>query len=354
MHAIPCVLMRGGTSKGPFFLASDLPDNEDARDELLLQLMGSGNELEIDGIGGGYPQTSKVAIVGPSSTEGVDVDYLFVQVMVEQRRVDVSPNCGNMLSAVGPFAIEKGLVTPSGDTTCIRIRNVNTNTLIDATVQTPNGQVRYDGDAAIDGVPGTAAPIHLTFLNAVGARTGKLYPTGQSRDTFDGVEVSCVDAAMPMVLIHASALGKRGDETPAELDDDKAFMARLERIRRQAGLAMGFGDVSDKVIPKPVLISEGDAHAPLTVRYFMPHRCHRALAITGAVGLAIACSNGESLIRDLIDPKTLKGEMDIAHPSGRLSVAMTPDASGQAPICSLLRTARRLFSGDVFVPDAND
>ncbi|WP_110654805.1 4-oxalomesaconate tautomerase [Salinicola halimionae] len=349
MQAIPCVLMRGGTSKGPVFLGSDLPQDPTARNELLLALMGSGNELEVDGIGGGYPQTSKVAIVSPSDVPGVDVDYLFVQVLVEQRRVDTSPNCGNMLSAVGPFAIEQGLVDVKGDVTRLTIRNLNTDTLIDADIQTPDGKVTYVGDTAIDGVPGTAAPVLLEFHNVVGAKTGKLYPTGQARDVIDGVEVTCIDAAMPMVLIRAADLGKRGDESPAELDADSTLMHRLESIRLQAGQAMGFGDVVERVIPKPVLISEPDAGGALRVRYFMPHRCHRALAITGAVGLAIASMEGSGITAGIAQAP--EGLLEFEHPSGQLGVMTRWPADQTWPSCSLVRTARRLFSGSVYAPE---
>ncbi|MCM2131269.1 4-oxalomesaconate tautomerase [Larsenimonas rhizosphaerae] len=353
MKSIPCVLMRGGTSKGPLFLGSDLPEDEHLRDEMLLALMGSGNELEVDGIGGGYPQTSKVAIVSPSSEPGIDVDYLFVQVMVEQRRVDTSPNCGNMLSAVGPFAIEQGLVTASGDTTRVTIRNVNTQSIIDADIQTPNGQVTYAGDTRIDGVPGSAAPVLLSFRNVVGAKTGALYPTGQARDIIDGIEVTCVDAAMPMVLIRAADLGKRGDETPEELDADRELLKTLESLRLKAGHAMGLGDVSNKVIPKPVLIS-APREGTLQVRYFMPSRCHRALAITGAVGLAIACADATGITKGLSAAPKDNGLMDFEHPSGALSVISHWTEGEQWPSCSLVRTARRLFSGTVFVPDETE
>ncbi|WIX32246.1 4-oxalomesaconate tautomerase [Salinicola sp. JS01] len=351
MRAIPCVLMRGGTSKGPVFLGHDLPSDPAERDELLLTLMGSGNELEVDGIGGGYPQTSKVAIVTPSAEPGVDVDYLFVQVMVEQRRVDTSPNCGNMLSAVGPFAIEQGLVAATADVTRLTIRNLNTGSLIDAEICTPGGQVSYVGDTHIDGVPGSAAPVLLEFRNVVGAKTGKLYPTGKPVDTIDGIEVSCIDAAMPMVLMRAADLGKCGDETPQALDGDSELLERLESIRLQAGAAMGLGDVRERVIPKPVLISAPAAGGTLCVRYFMPQRCHRALAITGAVGLAVACADGQSLVRDLAGAPGANGLLEFEHPSGKLGViARWP--TGQAwPSCSLIRTARRLFSGNVYVPE---
>src|SRR5580693_6254071 len=292
---IPCVLMRGGTSRGPYFLASDLPSDPDARDEVLLAVMGSGHWLEIDGIGGGNPLTSKVAIVAPSRQRGADVDYLFAQVIVDERVVDTSPNCGNMLAGVGPFAIEAGLVPASDGTTLVRIHNVNTGKLIEARIATPEGHVTYDGDAAIDGVPGTAAPVYLSFLDAAGSKTGALLPTGAPIDRCGDVEVSCVDAAMPVVIVRARDLGKTARETPAELHADRAFMARLEQLRVEAGARMGIADAADRVIPKPVLVAPPARGGTLAARYFMPHECHNALATTGAVALATACATPGTL-----------------------------------------------------------
>src|SRR6266852_2918842 len=227
---IPCVLMRGGTSRGPYFLASDLPADTAARDDVLLQVMGSGHELQVDGIGGGHPLTSKVAIVSPSHVPGADVDYLFAQVNVRERLVDISPNCGNMLAGVGPFALEAGLVTAGRDTSTVHIYNVNTKKLIEARVETPGGHVRYDGEVAIDGVPGTAAPIHLAFLDAAGAKTGKLFPTGNPKDIVGGVAMSLVDAAMPIMAVKAADLGRSGYESPVEFDANQDFMHRLEML----------------------------------------------------------------------------------------------------------------------------
>ncbi|AZD29082.1 4-oxalomesaconate tautomerase [Pseudomonas chlororaphis] len=351
MQRIPCVLMRGGTSKGPVFLAWDLPVSIEQRDELLLDLMGSGHELEIDGIGGGSPQTSKVAIVSPSLHPEADVDYLFVQVMVSQRRVDTAPNCGNMLCAVGPFAVEQGLVKATGEQTQVRIRNLNTGTFVHSLVQTPAGKVSYEGDTAIDGVPGTAAPVQLTFLDAAGSKTGKLFPTGNTQDLIDGVPVTCIDMAMPMLIVEAGQLGKRGDESPAELDADKDFLARLEALRLQAGLAMGLGDVSDKVIPKPVLVSPAKAGGTLQVRYFMPHSCHRALAITGSIGLATACVSAGSVAAELLGGATQLKQVRLEHPSGGIDVVLSYTGNqGETIRASVVRTARRLFSGFVYAP----
>ncbi|MDR0279104.1 MAG: 4-oxalomesaconate tautomerase [Paucimonas sp.] len=351
MQRIPCVLMRGGTSKGPVFHAWDLPSNVVERDEVLLNIMGSGHELEIDGIGGGSPQTSKVAIVSPSLHADADVDYLFVQVMVAQRRVDTAPNCGNMLCAVGPFAIEQGLVKAQEGHTLVRIRNLNTNTFVNSRVDTPGGIVRYEGQTAIDGVPGTAAPIHLTFLNAIGSKTGKLFPTGKARDVIDGIPVTCIDMAMPMMIVEANQLGVTGSESPAQLDADTVLLEKLEALRIKAGRAMGLGDVSSMVIPKPVLISPPRFDGTLQVRYFMPHNCHRALAITGAVGLATACvSPGTVAAGVLGDDTAALTQIRLEHPSGAIDIALSRNEEGGPLQASVVRTARRLFSGFVYAP----
>ncbi|MFD1625171.1 4-oxalomesaconate tautomerase [Azospirillum griseum] len=347
---IPCVMMRGGTSRGPFFLASDLPADPAARDALLLSVMGAGHDLEIDGIGGGNPLTSKVAIIGPPSVTGADVDYLFAQVKVRERVVDTSPNCGNMLAAVGPFAIEAGLVAASDGVTVLRIHNVNTRKLIEARVQTPGGHVTYEGDATIDGVPGTAAPIHLTFLDAAGANTGRLLPTGQPMETINGVAVSCLDAAIPVMMVRAADLGKTGAEPADSYRLDRAFMSRLEGLRLEAGRRMGFANTGDLVIPKPVLLAPATRGGTLSVRYFMPHDCHKALAITGSVAIATACATPGTLAASMIGALGLPADVTLEHPSGRLTVRLDGTATPQAAV---QRTARRLFEGAVFArPDA--
>lgn len=348
--SIPCVLMRGGTSRGPFFLASDLPANPVERDQILLSVMGSGHPLQIDGIGGGNPVTSKVAIVGPGSIPGADVDYLFAQVRVDEQIVDTSPNCGNMLAAVGPFAIEAGLVAPRGDTTLVRIHNVNTGKLIEADVPTPNGAVSYLGDAAIDGVPGAAAPIALTFMDAAGARTGRLFPTGMPTDVIDGIDVTCIDCAMPMILLNAEAMGVTGYETAAELNANAALLNRLETLRIRAGEMMGMGDVRRQVTPKPVLLSKPRNGGSLNVRYFMPHECHPSLATTGAVGISTACISAGTVAAKLIGLKTTPITLSLEHPSGHLDVRLQP-RDGKI-VAGILRTARRLFEGKVFAKPA--
>ncbi len=348
---IPCVLMRGGTSRGPFFLATDLPSDVAERDQLLISALGAGHELQIDGIGGGSPLTSKVAVVGPSTRPDADVDYLFAQVKVAECAVDTSPNCGNMLSAVAPFAIEQGLVRARHGQTTVRIYNVNTGKLIAATVQTPEGAVTYEGATIIDGVPGGAAPIHLTFIDAAGSKTGHLLPTGGTIDVVENVPVTCIDAATPLVIIRADDLGKTGLEQPSELDADRPFMTRLEAVRRTAAIRMGLPP--DLVIPKPVLIAPAVHGGTICARYFMPHACHRAFAVTGAVALATACAIPGSVARALVG-KEPSGTVKIEHPSGQLELELFWAEGAEAPTVSVVRTARRIFEGAVFarVPEA--
>lgn len=345
---IPCVIMRGGTSRGPFFLQSDLPADPALRDALLLSAMGAGHELGIDGIGGGNPLTSKVAIIGPATMPGADVDYLFAQVCVPDGVVDTSANCGNMLAAVGPFAIEAGLVPAAQGTTRVRIHNVNTGKRIEAVVATPGGMVTYDGDARIDGVPGTAAPVELAFPDAAGARTGRLLPTGHALETINGVQVTCLDAAMPVMIARAADFGFTGHEN-ASAFADAAFRTRLETMRRDAGWRMGLGDVSALVVPKPVLIAPA-AGATLAARYFMPHECHRALAVTGAVALATACATPGTLAVAVAVAGRVAGNgtVTFAHPSGQIAVTLAP-----GPEARVQRTARRIFEGAVFARQAH-
>lgn len=351
---IPCVLMRGGTSRGPFFLATDLPDEVAARDRVLLAAMGSPHPLQVDGIGGGSTLTSKVAIVSRSARPGADVDYLFAQVSVDRAIVDTSPNCGNMLSGVGPFAIEAGLVRAGDPETTVRIYNVNTESVVEAVVQTPGGEVTYEGAVTIDGAPGTAAPVRLCFLDAAGSVTGSLLPTGRTRDVIDGVPVSCVDNAMPMVILAAGSVGKTGYETPGELDADRATMARLERLRREAGRLMGLGDVADRVVPKLCLVAPPREGGSIASRYFTPLACHKSHAVTGAICLATACAMPGSVAAEQARPTSgARRLVQIEHPAGRIEVEIEVSGSPDHPAverAALLRTARRLFDGHVLVP----
>jgi len=346
---IPCVMMRGGTSKGPFFLSRDLPADPVERDRLLLEIMGSGHPLQIDGIGGGNSLTSKVAIVGPSSRPEADVDYLFAQVKVLERSVDTAPNCGNMLSAVGPFAIEAGLVQPTGDETVIKVHNVNTGKIIDARMQTPGGAIAYQGEAAIDGVPGKAAPVYLAFRDAIGAKTGRLLPSGKATDVILGLEVTLLDGATPVVIITAGDMGYSGSEPAAVFDADTDFMARLEEIRREAGRLMGMGDVSQSVLPKPVLISAPANGGDLAVRYFTPANCHTALATTGAVSLGLAATIPTSLVGQRFPELSLPATLAFEHPTGELRVRVEKAMGDNSPTVSVMRTTRRLFEGAALV-----
>jgi len=353
---IKCVMMRGGTSRGAFFLASDLPANTQARDKALLSIMGSGHPLQIDGIGGGNPVTSKVAIISPASVVGADVDYLFAQIRNDKAIVDLSANCGNMLAAVGPFAIEAGLVRPSSPQTLVRIHNVNTGQRIEAEVPVQDNKVCYQGDSAIDGVPGTGAPIYLTFFDSVNGHHSNhnLFPTSSPLDKIDGMDVTCINGAMPMVLMAAADLGLSGYETVEALNQDKPLLQKMEHIRLEAGKIMGFGDVRDKVVPKPVLLSQGERGATLTARYFMPQSCHPSLATTGAVGIATACTEPGTLAARIAGCKPVPGDIVIAHPSGKIlvSIRLRHSEGKTNRMVSISRTARRLFEGFAFArPD---
>ena len=354
--AIPCLLMRGGTSKGPYFNAGDLPAEVAARDRVLLAVMGSPDLRQIDGLGGADTLTSKVAIVSKSAREGVDVDYLFAQVDIGRAIVDTSPSCGNMLSGVGPYAIETGLVEAQAGTTAVVIYDVNTSSRIEAVIQTPGGSVTYAGDAAIDGVPGTAAPVVLNFLDAVGAKTGVMLPTGHLIEVIDGIEVTCLDVCMPMVLMRAADLGLEGTEGRAAIDGNTALLARIEAIRLQAGLRMGFGDVSGMVIPKVGLLSPPRGTGAITSRYLTPHKLHAAHAVTGAVCVATACLLEGSVAYDMaVRPGGNPCTIWIEHPSGMVDVRMQIAGAGpalQVIRAGILRTARPIMQGQVFVPEA--
>lgn len=352
--AIPCIQMRGGTSKGPYFVTTDLPSDAATRDKVLLAVMGSPDARQIDGLGGADTLTSKVAMVQPSQREGVDVDYLFAQVSVTESFVDTSPSCGNILAGVGPFAIERGMVQPTGDETSITIYNINTDSRIEAVVRTDADGVVYDGDCEIAGVPGTAAPVRLNFMDIVGSKTGKLLPTGNLTEEINGVLVTLLDVAVPMMIFRAADLGKTGYETPAELNADTAFFERMEAMRKVAGERMGLGDVTGKVIPKVAMLAEprGDGH--IAARYFVPNKAHAAFAVTG--GLCVStCAVLEGSVSDGL-AKRPEGDdrvVLIEHPTGLLDVALkTKGAGADLEVISggAIRTARKLMAGDVFVP----
>jgi len=351
---IPAFLYRGGTSKGPLILARDLPADRKTLDAVLLAAMGSPHKRQVDGIGGAETLTSKIAIVSKSARPGHDVDYLFVQVNPESDIVDYSSNCGNMLSAVGPFAIEMGLVPARDPETRVAIYNINTESTIEVLLQTPAGEVTYDGDAAIDGVPGTAAPVKQNFAGTVGSKTRKLLPTGKTSEEIDGIEVTCIDVAVPMVIVPAAAVGKTGYESKAELDPDAALIARLEKIRIEAGRRMGLGDCSALVIPKPVLVAPPKAGGTIASRDFVPFNCHATYSVTGSMALSAACLlQGTVAHRVAALGQGARRVVRIEHPGGVIDVetlARMEDGALVLEEANLLRTCRKLFEGQICIP----
>jgi 4-oxalomesaconate tautomerase len=354
-RAIPCILMRGGTSKGPYFMQDDLPQDVKTRDAVLLAAMGSPDPLQINGIGGAKAVTSKVAIISASPLEGVDVDYLFAQVSLDQQIVDTSPSCGNILSGVGPFALDEGLVEAQDGETIVRIRNVNTNSRIDALVKTPNKIVQYEGDVSIDGVPGTAAPIMLRFMGVDGSKTGSILPTGKPIEIINGIKVTCMDVAMPMVMMRAIDLGLEGNETQDQLDNMPDLIQRIEEIRLEAGKRMGLGDVTHKVVPKIGILSQPRNGGSITSRYFMPQTCHPTHAVTGAQCVAVCAVMKETVADGLSHVQRTEVEnIIIEHPSGQIEVELSVtgyDATMKFNYAGILRTARRLFQGAILIPE---
>jgi 4-oxalomesaconate tautomerase len=351
---IPCMMMRGGTSKGAYFLKDDLPSDVALRDRVLLAAMGSPDPRQIDGAGGAHPLTSKVAIVSRSSRRDADIDYLFAQVVVNEARVDVSPTCGNILAGVAPFAVERGLVPADGNSTRVRIFMVNTESLCEARIATEAGAARYDGDARISGVPGESAPVLLTFLDTAGSSCGALLPTGNAFDTIDGVAVTCIDNGMPVVIIAARDLDRTGYESCDALNADTALKARIESIRLQSGVLMNLGDVTRKVVPKMTLVAPARESGSICSRTFIPHVCHEAIGVLGAVSVATACVlPGTAAARCAAVPDGDRKLVSVEHPTGEFSVELdtrkTPTGI-EVRSAALLRTTRALFDGDILVP----
>ncbi len=341
--------MRGGTSKGGYFLAGELPADAGARDALLLSVMGSPDPRQIDGMGGADPLTSKVAVVKPSERDGVDVDYLFLQVFVDRPVVTDAQNCGNILAGVGPFAIERGLVPPRGGETPVAIYMENTGQIAIARVPTPGGRVAYDGDARIDGVPGTAAPIPIAFRDTAGSSCGALLPTGNASDIIDGVEVTMIDNGMPCVVLRAADMGISGEETPADLEANAALREKLEAIRLKAGPLMNLGDVSEKSVPKMTMVSAPRQGGAISTRTFIPHRCHKSIGVLGAVSVATACLTEGAVGHDLaVIPEGRTKALSIEHPTGEMTVIGHIEDDGTVGRTEVLRTARKLFDGTVF------
>jgi 4-oxalomesaconate tautomerase len=343
---IRCMWMRGGTSKGGYFLAADLPADPAARDDLLLRIMGSPDPRQIDGMGGADPLTSKVAVVKPSARSGVDVDYLFLQVFVDEPIVTDAQNCGNILAGVGPFAIERGIVPARDGETPVTIFMENTGQIAVARVPTPGGRVTYAGAARIDGVPGTAAAIAIEFRDTAGSSCGALLPTGKPLDVILGTAVTLIDNGMPCVILRAADFGLRGTETPAELEADADLRARLEAIRLEAGPMMNLGDVATKSVPKMTLVAPPQAGGAILTRTFIPHRCHKTIGVLGAVTVATACMVSGSVAQGLAEvPDGLRKALSVEHPSGEMTVIAHLGSSGAVARSEVLRTARKLMDG---------
>ena len=347
MAAIPCSLIRGGTSRGAYFRADDLPGDPAERNALLVRIMGGPDALQVDGIGGGHPLTSKVAVICPSTHARADVDYLFLQVDPARQTVSDAQNCGNLLAGVGVFAIERGLVAAEDRETAVCVHMVNSGALCQLVLRTPDGRVQVSGDTAIDGVPGTGAPIVCNYLDIAGSSCGALLPTGNAVDEIDGVRATCVDNGMPVVVLRSADLQVEGTESPEVLEANAPLRERLESIRLQAGVRMGLGDVAAKSVPKMCLVSPPRHGGLVATRTFIPHVCHRSIGVLGAVSVATACLLPGSPAAGLAqlpagDPKTL----DVEHPSGSFQVRMRLGPDGSVVEAGVVRTARLLFSGE--------
>ncbi|MEM9630729.1 MAG: 4-oxalomesaconate tautomerase [Pseudomonadota bacterium] len=347
LSGVFCLWMRGGTSKGACFRAADLPEDEETRNALLLSIMGSPAPLQIDGIGGGDPLTSKVAILSPSLRPDADIDYLFLQVYVDQPLVVDTQGCGNILAAVGPAAIELGLYPATDTETTLRIHMVNTGETATARVNTPGGEVSYEGSASIDGVPGNHAPIPLTFDNLAGSICGSLLPTGNAGDRIEGIECTLIDNGMPCVIVQAEGLGISGAENREDLDSNTDLKTRLEAVRLIAGRMMGLGDVSKKSVPKVILVSPPQRGGVISTRSFIPHRCHASIGVFAAISVATAC-HLEGTPANLVARLPAREAFGVEHPSGTTDVLLTLREDRSIASAGILRTARKLMSGHVF------
>jgi 4-oxalomesaconate tautomerase len=353
---IRCMLMRGGTSKGAYFLAEDLPSDPATRDRVLLAAMGSPDPRQIDGVGGAHPLTSKVAIISRAKEAGIDIDFLFAQVVVDKAQVDTAQNCGNILAGTAPFAIERGLIKASDPVTKVVVRTVNTGTVAELLIETPKGRVNYEGNARIDGVPGTHAPIPINFLDAAGSVCGSLLPTGNVVDEIDGVKATLIDNGMPVVVLKAETLGKTGYETPKELMADTDFRARLETIRLKVGTLMKLGDVKEKIIPKMCLVAAPRAGGAICTRSFIPHQAHEAIGVFAAVSVGTAAVLPGSPAHEVAKlPAGKIKTLSVEHPTGEFTVRLELAGTEEKPVvkrAGLLRTARLLFDGQIFVPES--
>lgn len=376
--AVPCWFFRGGTSRGPFFRAGDLPAGTAGRDAVLLAVMGSPDPRQIDGLGGAHPLTSKAGIVDRGHRDGIDLDFLFCQLQPDSDTVDTTPNCGNMLAAVVPFAVESGLLTPEGDTTTARVLTLNTGLTAEITVRTPLGEdgrryVAYGGDTRIDGVPGSAGPVVINFLDTAGSVCASLLPTGRVRDRVEvagvgPVDVTCIDNGQPLVIVEAAALGRRGYESAADLNADDQLKARVEDLRLTCGELMGLGDVTAKNYPKMTLVAPPAHGGTITTRSFIPRVCHESIGVLAAVTAAAACvlegtvahrvaggggANGDGSRPTGPGSRPTEITVSVEHPSGEFSVqlGLDPADPGRVTKSALLRTARLIMAGAAMVPN---
>jgi len=351
LFSIPYMLIRGGSSKGIYFDKKDLPEDIKLRDEIILSLVGR-DLRQIDGLGGANPLTSKVAIVSKSQTKDCDVDFLFIQVVVGENRVDSSPNCGNILAGVGAFAIERNFVKVTSDETIVKVNMINSNNICELILQTPNGKISYVGNAKIDGVSGTSAPIICNYMDVAGSVCGSLFPTGNKKDVIDGINITCIDNGMPVVLIDASELGKTGYETCEELSNDQIFRSKLESIRLKVGPLMNLGDVTNKVVPKITIVSKAKNGGNINTRTFIPHVCHSSIGVLGAVSVASACLYEDCITNNVFENSNKSNRIiSVEHPSGEFSVELTCDEINNELIikkAGLLRTARLISKGEAY------
>ena len=348
---IPCIFMRGGTSRGPYFLKKDLPEDITKRDKILLAVMGSPDIRQIDGLGGAEPVKSKVAIIDKSKEDGIDVDYYFAQVKIDKPIVDTKPSCGNILVGVGPYAIEKGLVDAKDGETSVIVRDKNTGMKIEQIVKTPNKVIQYEGDCFIDGVPTPGSPIKLKFLNIIGSQTKKLFPTGNSLDQIDGINFTLIDCAVPMVIFKSSELGLKDNETFEKLDADKNLINKMDTIRIKIAKEVGLGDVANSVIPKTAIVNSSNS-ADISSRYFMPWNCHPAYAVTGSMALLAACKSKNTVCSEFYSNFSESGPFSLEHPSGLLKINYEVNYKNEMIEdikVTTVRNARLIMSGNVFV-----
>lgn len=354
--AIPYMQFRGGSSKGLFFNAADLPVDEIGRNRAILAAMegvGAGDPRQIDGLGGATSLTSKAAVVSKSKNPKADLDYLFLQVVIGKGQISTTQTCGNILAAVVPFAVEAGMITAGDKTTTAKVNMVNTGGICEVTVQTPGGIVNYSGPAKVDGVPGTAAPVICNYLETVGSSCGALLPTGNVKDIIDGIEVTCIDNGMPSVIVKAADLDITGYETPEALNKNEPLKKKIESIRLQAGPLMNLGDVKDKTVPKICLVSPAVNGGVLNTRTFIPHVCHEAIGVLGAVSVASAIFLEGSVPAAVATTLFQQDVISVEHPTGEFSIRLDISSNNGTPVFNksgVIRTARLLSKGLVYIP----